>query len=51
VLASTAARVERDRGVDGVTRLMEEVKKNFPSTWSTASPGHDQSVREGIKEI
>ena len=38
--------------VDGVTRLMEEVKKNFPSDLEYSIPlDTTQSVREGIKEI
>ena len=38
--------------VDGVTRLMEEVKKNFPSDLEYNIPlDTTQSVREGIKEI
>ncbi|MFO7998427.1 MAG: efflux RND transporter permease subunit, partial [Bacteroidales bacterium] len=38
--------------VDGVTRLMEEVKKNFPSDMEyTIALDTTQSVREGIKEI
>ncbi len=38
--------------VDGVTRLMEEVKKNFPSDLEySIALDTTQSVREGIKEI
>ena len=38
--------------VDGVTRLMEEVKKNFPADLEYSIPlDTTQSVREGIKEI
>jgi len=38
--------------VDGVTRLMEEVKQNFPSDLEyTIALDTTQSVREGIKEI
>ena len=38
--------------VDGVTRLMEEVKKNFPPDLEYSIPlDTTQSVREGIKEI
>jgi HAE1 family hydrophobic/amphiphilic exporter-1 len=38
--------------VDGVTRLMEEVKKNFPSDLEyNIALDTTQSVREGIKEI
>ncbi|MCU0602433.1 MAG: multidrug efflux RND transporter permease subunit [Desulfobacterales bacterium] len=38
--------------VDGVTRLMEEVKKNFPADLEYNIPlDTTQSVREGIKEI
>jgi HAE1 family hydrophobic/amphiphilic exporter-1 len=38
--------------VDGVTRLMEEVKKNFPADLEySIALDTTQSVREGIKEI
>jgi HAE1 family hydrophobic/amphiphilic exporter-1 len=38
--------------VDGVTRLMEEVKRNFPADLEYSIPlDTTQSVREGIKEI
>ena len=38
--------------VDGVTRLMEEVKRNFPDDLEYSIPlDTTQSVREGIKEI
>jgi hydrophobic/amphiphilic exporter-1 (mainly G- bacteria), HAE1 family len=38
--------------VDGVTKLMEEMKNNFPSDLEYSIPlDTTQSVREGIKEI